>query len=96
MKNNSIVNLIWVSIKIKSKYYFRGEKRHKKEGKRVFYIKINHMIITQKGRVKEVKYPKTLKLSLSPLLLPYAVGRALYPCCPCAFKTLKHFNFFLE
>jgi len=54
------------------------------------------MVITQKGKGKGVKYPKTLKLSLSPLLLPCVVGRALYPCCPRSFKTLKHFNFPLE
>jgi len=32
------------------------------------------MVITQKGRGKEVKYPKTLKLSQSTLLLVPPVG----------------------
>jgi hypothetical protein len=38
----------------------------------VFYIKINHIIITLKGRGKGVKYLETLNPSLSPLLLSCA------------------------
>ena len=56
-----------------------GLERHKQKGKIVFYIKINHIIITLKGRGKGVKYLETLNPSLSPLLLSCAAQQGTLP-----------------